>query len=76
MLPFLGLALTWGTLQRFDDSRGFSNEALKFFGTVRRDTNTACAVALPRRMHMFVEDITTSYLFVGTPELDMLRAIV
>jgi GAF domain-containing protein len=73
-----------GTLQRFDDkndclrivaSRGFSNEALRFFGTVRRDTNTSCAAALTRRMHVFVGDIPTSYLYVGTPELDMMRAI-
>ncbi|MCH4560512.1 GAF domain-containing protein [Mesorhizobium sp. USDA 4775] len=72
-----------GTLQRFDArtdcltivaSRGFSSEALSFFGTVRRDTNTTCAVALTRRMRVFVEDVTTSYLFVGTRELDMLRA--
>jgi GAF domain-containing protein len=72
-----------GTLQRFDEradclkivaSRGFSAEALTFFGVVRRDTNTTCAAALTRRMHVFVEDISTSYLFVGTRELDMLRA--
>ncbi|APG09692.1 hypothetical protein BKD09_15240 [Bradyrhizobium japonicum] len=72
-----------GTLQRFDEgadcltivaSRGFSTEALTFFGVVRRDTNTTCAAALMRRMRVFVEDISTSYLFVGTPELDMLSA--
>ena len=72
-----------GTLQRFDEradcltivaSRGFSTEALTFFGVVRRDTNTTCAAALTRRMRVFVEDISTSYLFVGTRELDMLRA--
>jgi hypothetical protein len=48
-----------GTLQRFDErtdcltivaSRGFSREALTFFGIVRRDTNTTCAAALMRRM--------------------------
>lgn len=27
-----------------------------------------------RRMRVFGEDVSTSYLFVGTPELDMLRA--
>ena len=27
-----------------------------------------------RRMRVFVEDVSTSYLFVGTRELDMLRA--
>jgi GAF domain-containing protein len=72
-----------GTLQRFDEradcltivaSRGFSSEALTFFGVVRRDTNTTCAAALMRRMHVFVGDVSTSYLFVGTRELDMLRA--
>ena len=72
-----------GTLQRFDErtdsltivaSRGFSSEALTFFGIVRRDTNTTCAAALTRRMRVFVEDVSTSYLFVGTRELDMLRA--
>ncbi|MBR0749047.1 GAF domain-containing protein [Bradyrhizobium japonicum] len=72
-----------GTLQRLDEradcltivaSRGFSSEALTFFGVVRRDTNTTCAAALTRRMHVFVEDVSTSYLFVGTRELDMLRA--
>jgi GAF domain-containing protein len=72
-----------GTLQRFDEgadcltivaSRGFSTEALTFFGVVRRDTNTTCAAALMRRMRVFVEDISTSYLFVGTRELDMLSA--
>ncbi|MRG54642.1 GAF domain-containing protein [Phyllobacterium sp. SYP-B3895] len=73
----------FGTLQRFDQradcltivaSRGFSSEALTFFGVVRRDTNTTCAAALTRRMRIFVEDVSTSYLFVGTSELDMLRA--
>lgn len=41
------------------------------FAIVRRDTNTTCAVALTRRMHVLVEDVSTSYLFVGTPLLDM-----
>jgi GAF domain-containing protein len=72
-----------GTLQRFDDtadclklvaSRGFSPEALTFFDVVRRDTNSTCAIALSRRMRVFVGDISESYLFVGTPELDVLRA--
>jgi GAF domain-containing protein len=71
-----------GTLQRFDEendwlemtaSRGFTAEALASFRIVRRDTNTTCAVALTRRMCVFVEDISTSYLFVGTPELEALR---
>ena len=72
-----------GTLQRLDErtdsltivaSRGFSTEALTYFADVRRDTNTTCAAALTRRMRVFVEDVTTSYLFVGTRELDMLLA--
>jgi GAF domain-containing protein len=72
-----------GTVQRFDEaadclrivaSRGFSSEALSFFGVVLRDTNTTCAAALTRRMRVFVEDVSTSYLFVGTRELDVLRA--
>jgi GAF domain-containing protein len=72
-----------GTLQRFDDdadclelvaSRGFSNDLLRFFDVVRRDTNSSCAAALTRRMRVFVEDISTSYLFVGTRELDILSA--
>jgi len=72
-----------GTLQRFDESadcltivanRGLSTEALAFFAVVRRDTNTTCAAALARRMRVFVENVSTSYLFVGTRELDMLRA--
>lgn len=73
-----------GTMQRFDDiddclrivaSRGFSEDALGYFGIVRRDTNTTCAVALTRRMHVFVEDIATSYLFVGTRELEIMRRL-
>jgi GAF domain-containing protein len=73
-----------GTLQRFDDaddslqivvSRGFSDEALAFFRTVRRDTNTTCAVALTRRMPVFVGDVFGSYLFVGSPELELLRGL-
>jgi GAF domain-containing protein len=73
-----------GTLQRFDEaddslqivaSRGFSEEALAFFRTVRRDTNTTCSVALTRRMHVFVGNVSESYLFVGTPELEVLRRL-
>lgn len=72
-----------GSLQRFDEntdslelvaSRGFSTQASSFFGTVRRDTNTSCAAAFTRRMRVFVEDISTSYLFVGTRELALLSA--
>jgi hypothetical protein len=88
LLPVLDIAIDMtgadmGNLQRFDESadcltfvasRGFSSEALSFFGVVRRDTNSTCAAALTRRMRVFVEDVSTSYLFVGTRELDVLRA--
>ena len=62
-----------GTLQRFDEkadcltiaaSRGLSGKVLTFFSVVRRDNNTTCAAALTRRMRVFVEDVSTSYLFV------------
>ncbi len=86
LMPVLDIAIRltgaeMGTIQRFDEnadclylvaSRGFSPEATSYFGIVRRDTNTTCAAALTRRMRVFVENV--SYLFVGTPELDMLRA--
>ncbi len=72
-----------GTVQRFDESqdcltivasRGLSDEVLTVFEIVRRETNTTCAAALMRHMGVFVEDVSTSYLFVGTRELDILRA--
>lgn len=72
-----------GTLQRYDDhtdslklvaGRGFSSRTLGFFRIVRRHTNSSCAAAFTQRMRVFVEDIATNYLFVGTPELDMLSA--
>lgn len=88
LMPVLDIAIRltgaeMGTIQRFDEnadclylvaSHGFSREAMSFFGIVRRDTNTTCAAALTRRMRVFVENVSTSYLFVGTPELDMLTA--
>ncbi|MEI5667572.1 GAF domain-containing protein [Bosea sp. CCNWLW174] len=88
LMPVLDIAIgmtgaDMGTLQRFDEkndcielaaSPGFSQQSLSFFGTVRRDTNTSCAAALTRRMRVFVEDIPTSYPFVGTRELAMLSA--
>ncbi|OSJ30373.1 hypothetical protein BSZ19_24460 [Bradyrhizobium japonicum] len=61
-------------LQHFDEradgltivaSRGFSSEALTFLAVARSDTITTCAAALMRRMRVIVEDISTSYLFVG-----------
>lgn len=70
-----------GTLQRFDEradylelvaSRGLSREVLSFFGIVRRDTNSSCAAAFTRRMRVFVGDVSTSYLYVGTRELVVL----
>ncbi|MBB3318133.1 MULTISPECIES: GAF domain-containing protein [unclassified Rhizobium] len=88
LFPALDIAIAitgadMGTLQRFDEStdclklvasRGFSSKAESFFSIVRRDTNTTCAAALTRRMRVFVEDVSTSYLFVGTVELDMMSA--
>jgi GAF domain-containing protein len=71
-----------GTLQCFDEtddclkivaSRGFPDRFLKYFEVVHRDTNSACAAALKRRMRVIVDDVSTSYLFVGTPELDLMR---
>lgn len=73
-----------GTLQRFDAtndclrivaSRGFPDHFLKYYEIVRRDTNSSCAAALSRRMRVIVDDVSTSYLFVGTPELDLMREI-
>jgi GAF domain-containing protein len=73
-----------GTLQRFDDtndclrimaSRGFPDHLLKHFEIVCRDSNSPGAAALKRRMRVIVDDVSTSYLFVGTPELDLLRDI-
>lgn len=88
LMPVLDIAIgitgaDMGTLQRFDErddclqlaaSRGFSSQALEFFSIVRRDTNTTCAAAFTQRMRVFVQDISTSYLFVGTRELDVLTA--
>jgi len=65
-----------GTLQRFDDdedclrivaSRGFPDHVLKYFEIVRRDSHTSCGAALKRRMRVVVDDVSTSYLYVGTP---------
>jgi GAF domain-containing protein len=70
-----------GTLQRYDEredclkivaNRGFSHHLLKHFEILRRDINSSCAAALKRRMRVIVDDVSTSYLFVGTPELDLL----
>jgi hypothetical protein len=71
-----------GTLQHFDEtadclriiaSRGFTSDALKYFAIVRRHTNSSCAAALTQRMRIIVPEIATSYLFVGRPELKVLR---
>jgi hypothetical protein len=53
-----------------------SDQVLKYFETVLRDSNTTCAAALKRLMRVVVDDITTSYLFVGTPELKILLALM
>jgi GAF domain-containing protein len=79
-----GAGADMGTLQRFDASddclrivasRGFPDQFLKYFEIVRRDTNTTCAAALKRRMRVIVDDVSTSYLFVGTPEIDVMRKV-
>lgn len=71
-----------GTVQWYDEggdclrivaSRGFSDGLLKYFETVHRNTNSSCAAVLTRRMRVVVDDISRSYLFVGTPELDILH---
>ena len=54
-------------------SRGFAEPFLKFFETVTLDDNSACAAALKRRMRVIVDDVSTSYLFVGTPATDVMR---
>lgn len=88
LLPILDIAIgmtgaDMGTLQCFHEnadcielvaSRGFSSQALSYFAIVRRDTNSTCAAAFTRRMRVFVENVSTSYLFVGTLELDVLSA--
>lgn len=88
LLPILDIAIgmtgaDMGTLQCFNEnadcielvaSRGFSSQALSYFAIVRRDTNSTCAAAFTRRMRVFVENVSTSYLFVGTLELDVLSA--
>jgi GAF domain-containing protein len=70
-----------GTLQRFDEaadclrivaSRGFTNHGLNFLA---RDTNTSCAAVLKQRMRVIVSNISTSYLYVGRPELYVLRSL-
>ena len=55
-------------------SRGFSARFLEFFGSVAAQTNSACAAALSNRMRIVVDDVTTSYLFVATPALDVMLA--
>jgi hypothetical protein len=72
------------TLQRFDQendclrmvvSQGFSDRFLQHFAVVHRDANTTCAASLKRRLRVVVDDVSTSYLFVNTPELDMMREV-
>jgi hypothetical protein len=54
---------------------GIPVHALKHFEIVRRDSNSPCAAALKRRMRVIVDDVSTSYLMVGTPELDLMREV-
>jgi hypothetical protein len=71
-----------GTLQLLDRStgslkivasRGFAEPFLTFFQIVRTDSNSACGAALTRRMRVIVHDVSTSYLFVGTAALEIMK---
>ena len=71
----VAIALTgadMGTLQIFDEEddrltivAGISSGALRFFDTERRDTNSTSAIALARRVRVFREEISRSYVFVN-----------
>ena len=71
-----------GALYRYDDehdclriaaSRELSDNCLNYLAVVRRDNNNTCAAALKRRIRVAVNDVSTSDLFRGTPELDVKR---
>jgi hypothetical protein len=53
-------------------SRGFGAPFLDFFASVSAHNNSACGAALINRTRVMVEDVTTNYLFVGTPALDVM----
>jgi hypothetical protein len=72
-----------GTIQLLDHgagslkiavSRGFSAPFLSFFATVTPTNNCAGGAVLNHRMRITVDDVATSYLFVGTPALDAMMA--
>jgi hypothetical protein len=69
-----------GVMYRFDEehdclrivaSQGFSDHLLKYFAVVRRDTNTTSAAAFTKLTR--VNDVSTSYLFRGSSEFDVMR---
>jgi GAF domain-containing protein len=55
-------------------SRGFSAPFLEFFASVTPTKNCACGAVLNHRMRITVDDVAVSYLFVGTPALDVMMA--
>jgi GAF domain-containing protein len=72
-----------GTLQLLDRrtgclkiaaSRGFAPALLQFFETVTPDSPSSCASTLKTRMRVIIEDVSTSYLLVGSPALQVMRA--
>jgi anti-anti-sigma factor len=75
-----------GTAQYFDHTgdtlhlvthRGFGHEFVSFFEIVRASgsgsgSGTSCGAAAAALRPVFVEDVTTSPVFAGSPELDVL----
>ena len=55
-------------------SRSLSDSFLSFFSSVSAHDNSACDAALITRTRIMVEDVTTNYLFVGTPALEVMLA--
>jgi hypothetical protein len=55
-------------------SRGCSDEFLKHFETVYPDKNSSYAAAMVQRMRVVVNNISESYLYVGTLELEIFRS--
>jgi PAS domain S-box-containing protein len=58
---------------RIEASRGFEAPYLAHFVTVRED-EAACGTAMRRGERVIVEDVETDPIFVGTPELAVMRA--
>src|SRR5262245_35607787 len=77
-----GTAADMGNIQLLDThsgtlkivaSRGFEKPFLEYFNAVQ-DGQAACGTALRRGRRVVIEDVTTSPVFVGSPELDVLLA--